>query len=94
MINTLKPDKLPLEFNISNLEMGKIGPGQPLRFTATLVNPKPVGAIQSNGLFGPWQADDPRSTPVRGKYSFSRADLSTIRGIQPANTTEHSEISW
>ncbi len=81
VINTLKPDKLPLEFDISNLEMGKIGPGQPLRFTATLVNPKPVGAIQSNGLFGPWQADDPRSTPVRGKYSFSRADLSTIRGI-------------
>src|SRR5437899_784855 len=81
VINTLKPDKLPLEFDISNLEMGKIGPGQPLRFTATLVNPKPVGAIQSNGLFGPWQADDPRSTPVRGKYSFSRADLSTIKGI-------------
>src|SRR5437879_5080864 len=61
--------------------MGRIGPGPPLRFTATLVNPKPVGAIQSDGLFGPWQADDPRSTPVRGKYSFSRADLSTIRGI-------------
>src|SRR6266581_6936388 len=81
VINTLKPDKLPLEFDISNLEMGRIGPGQPLRFTATLVNPKPVGAIQSDGLFGPWQADDPRSTPVRGKYSFSRADLSTIRGI-------------
>src|SRR5438132_8555297 len=81
IINTLKPDKLPLEFDISNLGMKEIGPGQPLRFTATLVNPKPVGAIQSNGLFGPWQADDPRSTPVRGKYSFSRADLSTIRGI-------------
>src|SRR5439155_24065537 len=26
VINTLKPDKLPLEFDISNLEMGKIGP--------------------------------------------------------------------
>ena len=56
VINTLKPDKLPLEFDISNLEMGEIGPGQPLRFIATLVNPKPVGAIQSSGLFGPWQA--------------------------------------
>ena len=81
IINTLKPDKLPLEFDISNLGMKEIGPGQPLRFTATLVNPKPVGAIQSSGFFGPWQADDPRSTPVRGGYSFSNADLSTIRGI-------------
>jgi len=81
VINTLKPDKLPLEFVIANLDMKEIGPGQPLRFIATLVNPKPVGHIQSSGLFGPWQADDPRSTPVRGKYSFSNADLSTLKGI-------------
>jgi hypothetical protein len=81
VINTLKPDKLPLEFDIGNLEMKEIGPAQPLRFTATLVNPKPVGDIQSSGFFGPWQADDPRSTPVRGGYSFSNADLSTLRGI-------------
>jgi len=80
VINTLKPDKLPLEFVIANLDMKEIGPGQPLRFIATLVNPKPVGHIQSSGLFGPWQADDPRSTPVRGKYSFSNADLSTLKG--------------
>src|SRR2546427_8615501 len=81
VINTLKQDKLPLESDISNLEMKEIGPGQPLRFTATLVNPKPVGDIQSSVFFGPWQADDPRSTPVRGGYSFSNADLSTLRGI-------------
>src|SRR5436853_3315573 len=81
VINTLKPDKLPLEFVIANLGMKEIGPGQPLCFIATLVNPKPVGHIQSSGLFGPWQADDPRSTPVRGKYSFSNADLSTLKGI-------------
>jgi hypothetical protein len=81
IINTVVPGKLPLEFDISKLDMQKIGPGQPLRFTATLVNPKPVGDIQSSGFFGPWQADDPRSTPVRGDYSFSNADLSTIKGI-------------
>ena len=61
--------------------MKEIGPGQPLLFNATLVNPKPVGAIHSTGLFGPWQADDPRSSSVKGKYSFTNADLSTINGI-------------
>src|SRR5437899_8824309 len=81
VINTLRPDRLPLEFDISQLQMKEIGPGQPLLFDATLVNPKPVGAIHSSGFFGPWQADDPRSTPVRGKYSFRDADLSTIKGI-------------
>jgi hypothetical protein len=81
VINTLVPGKLPVEFDISKLDMRQIGPGQPLRFDATLTNPKPVGDIHSTGLFGPWQADDPRNSSVRGEYSFSNADLSTIKGI-------------
>jgi hypothetical protein len=81
MINTSKPGKPPLEFAIGDLKMKDIGPGQPLQFNATLVNPKPVGDIQSNGLFGPWQQDSPRDTPVQGDYSFTNADLSTIKGI-------------
>jgi len=40
-----------------------------------------VGDIQSNGLFGPWQQDSPRDTPVQGDYSFTHADLGTIKGI-------------
>ncbi len=81
LINTLNPDKPPLEFDISNLKMKDIGPGEPLRFEATLVNPKPVGDIQSTGLFGPWHEDDPRDTPVQGDYSFNNADLGTLKGI-------------
>jgi len=81
VINTANPGKPPLEFAISSLKMKDIGSGQPLEFNATLVNPKPVGDIQSNGLFGPFQQDSPRDTPVQGDYSFSHADLSTIKGI-------------
>jgi hypothetical protein len=81
VINTPNPDKPRLEFAISHLKMKDIGPGEPLQFNATLVNPKPVGDIQSTGLFGPWQQDSPRDTPVQGDYSFSNADLSTIKGI-------------
>jgi hypothetical protein len=46
-----------------------------------LTNPKPVGDIESRGSFGPWQAENPRDTQVRGSYSFSNADLGTIQGI-------------
>ncbi len=81
VINTINPEKPPLEFAISSLKMKDIGSGQPLQFNATLINPKPVGDIQSNGLLGPWQQDSPRDTPVQGDYSFSHADLSTIKGI-------------
>ncbi|HEY1660014.1 MAG TPA: hypothetical protein VGG14_16800 [Candidatus Sulfotelmatobacter sp.] len=81
LINTSKPGKPPLEFAIHDLRMKDIGPGQPMSFDATLVNPKPVGDIHSTGLFGPWNVDDPRDTPVQGDYSFSHADLGTIKGI-------------
>jgi AsmA-like C-terminal region len=81
VINTMDPAKPPLEFAISNLKMKDVGPGQPLQFDATLINPKPVGDIQSSGLFGPWRQDDPRETQVQGDYFFSHADLSTIKGI-------------
>ncbi len=81
LINTSKPGKPPLEFDIHDLRMKDIGPGQPMRFNATLVNPKPVGDIQSTGLFGPWNEYTPRDTPVQGEYSFSNADLGTLKGI-------------
>ncbi len=81
VINTTNPEKPPLEFAISSLKMKDIGNGEPLHFDATLINPKPVGDIQSHGLFGPWQQDSPRDTPVQGDYSFNHADLSTIKGI-------------
>jgi hypothetical protein len=81
IINTLKPGKLPLEFDIEKLKMTTIGAGSPMHFDAKLTNPKPVGQIDSSGLFGPWQPDNPRDTPVSGAYSFDHADLGTIKGI-------------
>jgi AsmA-like C-terminal region len=81
IINTLKPGKLPLEFDIASLRMTRIGPDAPMHFDANLTNPKPVGNILSTGSFGPWQADNPRQTPVSGSYSFHDADLGTIKGI-------------
>jgi hypothetical protein len=81
IINTLRPGKVPLEFDIENLKMTRIGPGSPMHFEADLTNPKPVGHIVSSGLFGPWQPDNPRETPVTGIYSFDHADLGTINGL-------------
>ncbi len=81
IINTSKPGKAPLVFQISHVDMKEIGPNQPLRFAATLVNPKPKGDIKSAGTFGPFREDSPRETPVSGDYSFTHADLGTLNGI-------------
>jgi AsmA-like C-terminal region len=81
IINTAKPGKAPLVFDIGDLRMKEIGPGQPLHFDATLINPKPVGDIQSSGSFGPFNEQSPRDSAVAGDYSFTNADLGTISGI-------------
>lgn len=73
--------KPPTVLQITKLTMRNVGPGQPMPFEATLVNPKPVGDIDSKGLFGPFDETEPRDTPVSGEYTFTHADLSTIRGI-------------
>jgi hypothetical protein len=80
-IETAKPDKPPLVFAIQNLTLTDVGLTKPLLFEASLVNPKPVGDIRAIGHFGPWQADNPRDTPINGRYWFTHADLGTIKGI-------------
>jgi hypothetical protein len=81
VLGTDKPGKVPLEFDIHNLVLRSVGGGQPMHFVATLTNPKPVGDIQSSGYFGPWNTEEPRDSPVGGRYSFSNADLGTLKGI-------------
>jgi uncharacterized protein involved in outer membrane biogenesis len=89
---TDKPGKIPLVFDILNLIMDSAGPGRAMPFTATLTNPKPIGDIAAKGEFGPWETQDPRDTPVSGKYSFTGADLSTIKGIGGI-LTSHGQFS-
>ena len=81
ILGTNKPGKAPLEFDIANLRLSSVGANQPMRFHAILTNPKPVGNIDSTGSFGPYKTDSPGDTPVSGIYTFSHADLSTIKGI-------------
>ena len=96
-VNTQKPGKPPLDFEIETLTMTSVGEDAPMHFEADLINPKPVGTIHTSGRFGPWVADSPRDTAIEGTYSFSHADLATIKGIggilssagQYAGTLDH-----
>jgi hypothetical protein len=81
ILETDKPDKLPLEFAIANMQLTNVMPGEPMAFKAELTNPKPRGVIHSTGRLGPWQTIDPGETPVSGTYTFDHADLSTFKGI-------------
>ena len=81
IIENGKPGKVPLNFIIDKVQLHSVAAGQPMRFHAVLVNPLPVGNIDSTGDFGPFNAHSPGDTPVDGRYTFRDANLGTIKGI-------------
>jgi uncharacterized protein involved in outer membrane biogenesis len=77
-----KPDHRPLVFAIAELKLDDLGFDRAVPFQARLTNPLPTGLVDTKGTFGPWNVDDPGKTAVIGTYDFSRADLSTLQGLQ------------
>jgi hypothetical protein len=80
----------PLQFLLHRLRITSFRPDNPAQFRANLTNPKPVGEIQTQGLFGPWNPDDPSQTAVAGSYTFSNANLGTIKGLSGTLSSEGS----
>ena len=81
VLETDKPNKLPMSFAIQKLRLNHVAAADALQFQAELANPRPVGLIHTSGSFGPWQTDDPGASPVQGSYQFDHADLRSFRGL-------------
>jgi hypothetical protein len=81
VIETDKPGKLPLEFQIARLKLTDIATGGAMGFDAELTNPKPKGTIKTTGSFGPWHGADLGESPLQGDYRFEHADLGVFKGI-------------
>jgi hypothetical protein len=80
-LETSKPDKLPLVFNISSMKFTNIQPAGTMDFAADLVNARPKGTIQTSGKFGPWSVNDPGQSDVQGNYTFDNANLGDFKDI-------------
>ena len=81
IIYSKNPKKDPLEWDIHRLVLRYASVNKPFSFQGTLTNAKPIGEIATNGSYGPWDLDDPGSTPVSGTYKFADADLGPFPGI-------------
>jgi hypothetical protein len=75
------PSKVPLHFDLSRIDLRSAGKNAPMKYEATLTNPRPPGDIRSAGNFGPWSAAEPSETPLAGSYIFENADLGVFHGI-------------
>ena len=81
VIAASRPDKDPKSFELQHIEMKNVGPNDPWRYDAVLINAVPKGEIRSSGTFGPWNTDTPGDSSVTGHYTFDHANLNPIKGI-------------
>jgi hypothetical protein len=73
--------KHPKVWDIHQLRMSAVSLDEPMPYEATLDNAVPPGRIETSGSFGPWQSQDPGKTPLDGRFTFAKADLSVFKGI-------------
>jgi hypothetical protein len=81
VMETDKPGKLPLEFQIAHFTVTDIASGGKMGFDAEVTIPKPEGTVKTTGSFGPWRGADLGEDPLIGDYRFEHADLSVFKGI-------------
>jgi hypothetical protein len=89
-----EPGHKPRSFWIRHVTLQSLKPGEPAHFRAQLVNEIPVGNIDSEGTFGPWNSDQPRLTAVTAKFAFTNANLGQFRGLSGtlSSTGEYSGV--
>jgi hypothetical protein len=80
VIETDKPGKLPLEFDIAQLTLTGIAKGGPIGFDAELTNPRPKGLVTATGSFA-WAGGDLGAIPLQGEYRLEHADLASFKDI-------------
>jgi hypothetical protein len=75
------PGKKGLRFDLHSIRLESAGRYVAMKYRAALTNAKPPGEILSNGSFGPWSAEEPGDTPLKGSYVFGKADLGVFKSI-------------
>lgn len=81
VMETSKPGKLPLDFQIAHLKLTGIASGSTIAFDAELTNPRPQGTIYAKGSFSARSGTDLGASPIDGTYRFEHADLASFKGI-------------
>src|SRR5271157_5459607 len=76
-----QPDQEPFKLQVHQLTLHNVDQNGVIPYHAALLNTEPPGEIRSEGKIGPWNEDDPGSTPVTGSYTYEHVNLAVFVGI-------------
>ena len=74
-------DAEPFKLHVHHLTLQHVGQSGSITFRAAVANTDPPGEVQSTGQIGPWNDEDPSSTPISGSYTFDNANLGVFKSI-------------
>jgi hypothetical protein len=86
-----QPQQEPFKLQVHRLTLDQVG-DRSIPYHLVLLNAEPPGEIRSDGEFGPWNEDDPGSTPVSGSYAYEHANLAVFEGIS-GTLSSHGKFS-
>jgi hypothetical protein len=76
-----RPGQEPFILKVHRLTLDNVAEKGVIPYHAALLNTEPPGEIRSEGKIGPWNENDPGSTPVTGSYTYQHANLAVFEGI-------------
>ncbi len=73
--------RAPLVFDLPRVELSGLSRGT-FRYRATVDAGQPVGPVETQGTAGPWNAGDPRQTPLNGSFAFEQRNVGSVHGLR------------
>ncbi len=83
--------RAPLQFDLPHVELtglDRFGSRKTFDYKATVDAGAPIGLVNTQGTMGPWNAGDPRATPLQGTFAFDKRSVSAVHGLRGLLTME------
>ncbi|MBV8810507.1 MAG: hypothetical protein JO033_17690 [Acidobacteriaceae bacterium] len=75
------PNERPYRIAVDRLAIHSVGRNTSIPYRVDLKLEDPPGAVHSEGVFGPWNPQDPGRSPMHGSYSYTGANLAALKGV-------------
>ncbi len=75
----------PLQFDLPHVELtglDRFGSRRMFDYKATVDAGAPIGLVETQGTMGPWNAGDPRATPLQGTFAFEKRSVAAVHGLR------------
>lgn len=75
------PAKKPYRITINKLAVHGVGNNSPIPYRTSLYVSDPPGMVRSEGVFGPWNPQNPGASPLHGSYTYKDANLAALKEV-------------